>query len=213
MTNLVASFRKAGRKRLLLCAHWDSRPRAELDPSPVNRYKPVPGANDGASGVAVLLEVARALKAEPPGKAVDLAFFDGEDGGLEGDLTTWCLGSRHFAAVWPRQFFPEYAVLIDMVGDRDLHLPVERHSRMYAQDVVDRVWGAAKMLGLPAFDQADGYDVVDDHLELIKAGIPAVDVIDLDYPFWHTTLDTPDKCSPESLEIVGRLLLHLIYSD
>ncbi len=211
LTNLIASFGKSSRRRLLFCAHWDSRQKSEMDPDPANRSKPVPGANDGASGVAVLLETASILKIHPPAVGVDLVLFDGEDGGEEGQFSTWCLGSAHFASRWPRASYPEYAVLLDMVGGRDARLPVEINSRRYAPDVVNRVWGKARSLGLRPFQMTDGYEVVDDHMELIKVGIPAVDIIDLDYPFWHTTADTPDKCSPESLEAVGTLLLHLIY--
>jgi glutaminyl-peptide cyclotransferase len=211
MTNVIASFRPELKNRLMLCCHWDSRARADRDPIPANRTRPVPGANDGASGVAVLLHIAAVLKTALPPVGVDLVFFDGEDGGIENDLSTWCLGSRHFASVWPKASAPRYAVLLDMIGDRDLFLPVETNSRRYASGVVDLVWGTASRLGLPAFSSSDGYEVVDDHLELIKVGIPAVDIIDLDYPHWHTAQDTPDKCSPGSLQAVGTLVLHLIY--
>jgi glutaminyl-peptide cyclotransferase len=211
MTNIIASFAKSRKNRLMFCAHWDSRPRAENDPVPSKRMKPVPGANDGASGVAVILELARILKTADPPVGVDLVLFDGEDGGEEGRLSTWCQGSRYFAVQWPKSSFPQYAVLLDMIGGRGLNLPVEFNSKMVAPDVVDRVWGKARAIGLSAFKPADGYEVIDDHLELIKVGIPAVDIIDLDYPYWHTTEDTPDKCSPESLYAVGTLLLHLIY--
>jgi len=211
LTNIIASFGKSGKRRLLFCAHWDSRRKADMDPVPANRSKPVPGANDGASGVAVLLEIARVLKSFPPAVRVDLVLFDGEDGGEEGQFSTWCLGSAHFAPRWPKASYPDYAVLLDMVGGKDARLPIEANSRRYAPDVVSRVWGKARSLGLRPFQMTDGYEVVDDHMELIKVGIPAVDIIDLDYPFWHTTSDTPDKCSPESLEAVGTLLLHLIY--
>lgn len=211
MTNLIASFRPELKTRLLFCAHWDCRAFADLDPNPANRKRPVPGANDGASGAAVLLQAAAVMKTSPPPVGVDLVFFDGEDGGLESDLSTWCLGSRHFASVWPKASAPRYAVLLDMIGDRDLSLPVEVNSRRYASGIVDLVWGTARRLGLSAFSSADGYEVMDDHLELIKAGIPAVDIIDLDYPHWHTTQDTPDKCGPQSLRSVGTLVLHLIY--
>jgi glutaminyl-peptide cyclotransferase len=211
LTNMIASFGTSKKDRLLFCAHWDSRPVADFDPGLANRNRPVPGANDGASGAAVLLEIARAMKSSPPPVGVDLALFDGEDGGRQGDNSTWCVGSRYFAANRPKSSGWKYAVLIDMIGDKDLHLPVEQYSRAYAPEVVNRVWGAAAKLGLPAFSPQDGYEVIDDHLELIQAGIPAVDIIDIDYPYWHTVQDTPDKCSPESLETVGALLLHLIY--
>jgi glutaminyl-peptide cyclotransferase len=210
MGNVIASFGRQG-ERLLFCAHWDSRSAADNDPDPGNRDKPVPGANDGASGTAVLLELSRILKRYPPPRGVDLVLFDGEDGGLEMNLETWCLGSRYFAAHRRNDYKPRYAVLLDMIGDRDLSLPVEANSRKFAPAVVETVWGKARELGLPAFESRIGYEVVDDHLELLKSGIPAVDIIDLDYPYWHTTHDTEDKCSPESLWTVGTLLLHLIY--
>jgi glutaminyl-peptide cyclotransferase len=211
MTNVIASFSKSRKDRLLFCAHWDSRPVANLDPESANRNKPVPGANDGASGVAVLMELARILKNSPPPLGVDLVLFDGEDGGTEEKLSDWCLGSRYFASHWPKASYPRYAVLLDMVGGRDMSLPVEINSRRFAPDVVDIVWGTAQRLGLWTFLMTEGYEIVDDHLELIKVGIPAIDIVDLDYPYWHTTADTPDKCSQESLEAVGTLLLHLIY--
>jgi glutaminyl-peptide cyclotransferase len=211
LTNIIASFGKDRKRRLLFCAHWDSRQKSDNDPVPANRARPVPGANDGASGVAVLLEIARILGGAPPAVGVDLVLFDGEDGGEEGQFSTWCLGSAHFASHWPKACYPEYAVLLDMVGGTDGRFPVEINSRRYAPDVVNRVWGKARSLGLRPFLMTDGFEVMDDHIELIKAGIPAVDIIDLDYPHWHTVSDTPDKCSPESLAAVGTLLLHLIY--
>jgi hypothetical protein len=210
LTNLIASFGRQ-KDRLLFCAHWDSRAFADSDPDLRNRKMPVPGANDGASGVAVLLELARALKQVPPARGVDIVLFDGEDNGVDLRTDTWCLGSRHFAGRMHSRYKPQYAVLLDMIGDKNLDLPVEANSRRFAPHVVERVWGKAHTLGLTAFDARDGYDVVDDHLELLKAGIPAVDVIDLDYPYWHTAADTPDKCGPESLWTVGTLVLHLIY--
>lgn len=210
LTNIIASFGKQ-RERLLFCAHWDTRVFADADPIPQNRRKPVPGANDGASGVAVLLEIAQILKQHGSPRGVDLVLFDGEDGGSEMQLETWCIGSRYFTKRKLRDYLPIYAVLLDMVGDRELTLPIENNSQKFAPHVVGKVWRKARELGLPAFEQRIGYEVVDDHLELLKAGISAIDVIDMDYPYWHTVQDTPDKCSPESLWSVGTLLLYLIY--
>ncbi len=210
MVNVIASFGRQ-KERLLFCAHWDTRVFADSDPDPRNRRKPVPGANDGASGVAVLLEVARILKHHPPARGVDIVFFDGEDNGVETQFDTWCIGSRYFASRRRPDYRPSWAVLLDMIGDKDLTLPVENNSRKYAPQVVEKIWGKARELGLPVFEQRIGYEVVDDHLELLKVGIPAVDIIDLDYPYWHTAQDTEDKCSPESLWVVGTLLLNLVY--
>ena len=210
LTNVVASFGSQG-ERILLCAHWDTRPVADFDPKPANRKTPILGANDGASGVAILLEMARLFKDQPPPVGVDIVLFDGEDSGLEGVTDSWCQGARYFAQNKSAGYLPRWAVLVDMVGDKNLDLPIEANSQRYAPELVDRLWGLAESLGLPAFNRRQGQDIVDDHLELLKVGIPAVDIIDFDYPYWHTVDDTPDKCSAESLEQVGRLLASFIY--
>jgi glutaminyl-peptide cyclotransferase len=210
LTNVIASFGRQG-ERVLLCAHWDTRPVADFDQDPEMRNTPILGANDGASGVAVLLEIARILKENPPPRGIDIILFDGEDSGLEGQTNTWCQGSRYFADNKGFDYRPRFGILIDMIGDKDLHIPIESYSQQYAPDLVDRVWTKAEDLGLYVFDRAMGPDVVDDHRELFRVGIPAIDIIDFDYEHWHTTQDTPDKCSPESLGIVGTLLLNLIY--
>ena len=210
LTNVIASFGRQG-QRILLCAHWDTRPVADFDPKPENRDKPILGANDGASGVAVLLEIARILKQHPPPVGVDIVLFDGEDSGIEGRSDTWCLGSRYFARNKRFDYHPRFGLLLDMVGKRNLHLLVERNSDRYAPELVDRVWSKAEEIGLQAFDRRLGPEMIDDHLELLNVGIPTIDIIDFDYPHWHTLEDTEDKCSPESLGIVGTLVLHLIY--
>jgi glutaminyl-peptide cyclotransferase len=212
LTNLIASFGSSP-KRILLCAHWDTRPWADSDPNPKNWNKPIMGANDGASGVAVLLEIARVLKNNPPPVGVDIVLFDGEDSGLQGQNQTWCQGSRFFAESKHLTHLPIYGILLDFVGDKDLHFPVEVNSYRFAPEIVDKVWGKASELGLSAFDHSPGYEMIDDHLELLKVGIPAIDIIDFDYPYYHTLQDTEDKCSPESLGTVGTLLLHLIYEE
>jgi glutaminyl-peptide cyclotransferase len=209
-TNVIASFGNQG-ERVLLCAHWDTRPWADHDSDPKNRNKPVLGANDGASGVAVLLEIARILKQVPLPRGVDIVLFDGEDSGTEGRNESWCLGSRYFAQNKRSDYNPRYGILLDMIGDKDLYLPIERNSQKYAPELVHRVWTKAEELGLPAFDRFLGSEMIDDHLELLNVGIPVIDIIDFDYPYWHTLQDTEDKCSPESLGIIGTLLLHLIY--
>ena len=210
MTNVIASFGNQG-DRLLLCAHWDTRPWADQDPDPENRDKPIIGANDGASGVAVLLELARIFNGSPPPMGVDIVLFDGEDSGYSNNPRSWCLGSRYFTQNKQYNYQPRYAILLDMIGDRDLHIPIEMNSQRYAPDVVDLVWSKAEELGLGVFDRSPGPQMIDDHLELLQVGIPAIDIIDFDYPYWHTLQDTEDKCSPESLGIIGTLLVHLIY--
>jgi glutaminyl-peptide cyclotransferase len=208
--NIISSFGQQS-NRILLCAHWDTRPVADHDPDPQNRGKPILGANDGASGVAVLLEIARVIKSNPPPVGVDIILFDGEDSGVEGSNDTWCRGSNYFAQHKRSDYVPQYGILLDMIGDQDLHIPKEGYSQQYVPDLVDKVWTKAENLNLTVFDRDTQFYMVDDHLELIKVGIPCVDIIDFTYPYWHTVEDTPDKCSPESLGIVGKLILHLIY--
>lgn len=208
-TNVIASF-GLQKNRILLCAHWDTRPVADHDPDPSNRNKPVLGANDGASGVAVLLELANILSKNPSPVGVDLVLFDAEDSGTDGTTGSWCRGSAYFASHLPIEF-PKYGILIDMIGDKDLVIKEEGYSKQYAPQLVDKVWNKARTLGLPAFQRGIFGYVVDDHLELLKVGIPAINLIDFEYPYWHTTEDTPDKCSAESLDQVGTLLVHFIY--
>lgn len=210
LTNIIASFGQQ-KERILLCAHWDTRPVADHDPDPANRDKPITGANDGASGVAVLLAIAEILKINPPDKGVDIILFDGEDSGIDRQEESWCQGSRFFARNKQPGYRPEYGLLLDMIGERDLMIPVEQNSQTYAPSLVDRVWSKAGSLGLEAFSRSRGFAITDDHLELIRVGIPTVDIIDYDYPYWHTVEDTPDKCSPQSLGIVGTLVLNMIY--
>ena len=215
-TNIIASFNPLAKKRILLCAHWDSRPWADQDRNPKNHAKPILGANDGASGVAVLLEISRHLKEHPPNIGVDVILFDGEDYGKSGDLDNFLLGSRYFARNKPSGVNPEFGILLDMVGDAQLELPKERNSITYAPDIVRMVWSTALEVGSTSFVDAEGDAVHDDHIPLNQAGIKTIDIIDFNYPdqsqrYWHTLEDTPDKCSPESLEEVGKVLLQVIY--
>jgi len=210
LTNIIASFAPRKRERVLLGTHWDTRAIAERDPDPANRATPIIGANDGASGTAVLLELAHMMALRAPRIGVDLVFFDGEDGGNGGGLGEWCLGSKHYARHLG-DYCPSYAVVIDMIGDADLAVHVEPNSATACPEVVERVWGAASRVGATRFDREFGVAVYDDHAPLIRAGIPAALVIDLEYPSWHTVEDTPDKCSPGSLAEIGRVLTELVY--
>ena len=212
LTNLIASFRPDADERVFLMAHWDTRPRADEDPDPTRRDEPVPGANDGASGTAVLLEIARVLADTPPPRGVDLFFVDGEDGGEHGDLSSWCLGSRALASALVG-YRPRMGILVDMVGDADLRLPMEQHSLAYAGKQTRWVWSIAAELGESAFVELPGPAVTDDHLPFLERGIPTVDIIDLDYAYWHTVSDTPDKVSAESLESVGHVLLAALFAQ
>jgi Zn-dependent M28 family amino/carboxypeptidase len=201
---------------LLLTAHWDSRPWADSDADPQNRSHPILGANDGASGVAVLLEIAQQLKLRKPSIAVSIVLFDGEDLGSSGKSESWCAGSKYFASHLPGGYVFTSAINLDMVGDSELLIKREQRSDKWASELADEVFSTAGELGISQFANTTGDDVLDDHVALNEAGIPAVDLIDFDYPnpeknYWHTTLDTPDKCSAESLRAVGTVLLQLIY--
>lgn len=213
LTNILASFHPEKTRRVLLCAHWDSRPWADQDSLPENRDKPVPGANDGASGVAILLEIARHLQAQEPAYGIDIMLFDGEDAGLAEQKNSFALGSQFFAENKLEGYRPEFGILLDLVGDRDLQIYQERNSLRYAPQVVEKVWRRAEELNLPAFHPEPRFAVEDDHMPLLRAGIACIDLIDFEYPYWHTIEDTPDKCTPESLAQVGTLLLSLIYND
>jgi len=211
MSNIIANFWSAKTKRVLLCAHWDTRPWADRDPDPANRGTPIVGANDGASGVAILLEIARLLKVHEPRYGVDIVLFDGEDCGEEGNEHTWAIGSRFFAKSKDPRYRPLFGILLDMVGDSDLQIYVEQHSQENAPDVVDLVWSCAAQLGVTEFVRRPKYALIDDHVPLLQAGIRCIDIIDYDYPYWHTLQDTPDKCSAESLGSVGKVLVHVLY--
>jgi glutaminyl-peptide cyclotransferase len=211
LTNFVARFKPAATKRLLFLAHWDSRPTTDSPVSP-DSTKPVPGANDGGSGVAVLLGVADVLKRAPPSIGVDLLFVDGED---YGDFTKTpddvLIGSRYYAAHQAPGAQPLYAVLFDLVADKDLQIFQEGNSLVGAPEVVDLVWTTAKDLGYAGtFVGTPKHTLIDDHLELQKAGIRAIDVVDFDYPYWHTKDDTIDKVSGASVQIVGDVAVALV---
>jgi len=212
LMNIIASYNLSppDGQRILLMAHWDTRHIADHDPEPENRSQPILGANDGASGVAVLLQIGQILKENPPPIGVDVVLFDGEDYGTEGDNEYWCNGSKYFAENIG-SYRPVYAVLLDMIGDSDLRILKEGNSLQYAEKFTNKIWKKALKLKLPAFVDEIGPTVYDDHIPVNRAGIPAVDIIDFEYPYWHTIDDTPDKCSPQSLAQVGTLILALIY--
>ncbi len=188
---------QGGAPTLLLGAHYDSRLLADQGPGP-EADEAVPGANDGASGVAVLLELARTLPEDTV--PVWLVFFDAEDnGGLEG--RNWAMGSRAFVADLATP--PQAVVIVDMVGDEDLNLNIEANSD---SALAEEIWGLAADLGYEQFIPETRFSLLDDHTPFLEAGIPAVVIIDFEYPFWHTTSDTTDKVSPTSLQAVGDTL-------
>ena len=211
LRNFFARFRPEATERVLFLAHWDTRPMADKSANLARQRMPVPGANDGASGVAVLLGVADALKARPPASGVDLLFVDGEDYGDFADTSDVLIGSRWFAAHQPPGYQPLFAVLFDMVGDKDLQIYQEGQSLAFAPEVVQRVWRVAAERGHDRqFIPSVRHTLTDDHVSLQKAGIHAIDVVDFDYPYWHTTDDTLDKVSAESLQIVGDVAVALV---
>ncbi|HSJ23814.1 MAG TPA: M28 family peptidase [Longimicrobiales bacterium] len=213
MANVFAQFRPDHPDRILLIAHWDTRPTADMDQDRAD--EPIDGANDGASGVAVLLHLADVLARNPPPMGVDILLTDGEDYGPgEADMY---LGAKHFAANRPPGYRPLYGVLLDMVADREPMFPVEGNSSQLAPEVVERVWGVAEQLGLGAyFPRRVGMYVTDDHIPLNNAGIRTINIIDFDYgpanSYWHTHQDIVENTAPLGLELVGRVVAAVVYS-
>ncbi len=184
---------------IILGAHYDTRRRADQDPH--HPDQPVPGANDGASGVAVLLELARSLDLTRVKHEVWLAFFDAEDDG-QLDGWDWVVGSTYMAQHLTIR--PQSMILVDMVGDADQNIYMDSNSN---PALTAQIWAVAAQLGYSVyFIPVPRYAMLDDHTPFVQDGIPAVDIIDFDYPYWHTTADTADKISPASLEHVGRTL-------
>lgn len=196
--NIIAK-RNDDPPQIIIGAHYDTRALADNDPDLNKRSEPVPGANDGASGVAVLLELARSLPDDTV--PVWLVFFDAEDNGRIAGWN-WILGSRAFAE--EIKIDPRAVVIVDMIGDADLNIYLEQNSNVAIRT---EIWSTARKLGYgEQFIDREKYSMIDDHTPFLEAGFPAVDIIDFDYPYWHTTRDTPDKVSAESLRAVGDTL-------
>jgi glutaminyl-peptide cyclotransferase len=203
--NIIAKAGEGKGPVVIIGAHYDTRRKADNDPDPSKQNEPVPGANDGASGVAVLLELARSLDKSKLQNEVWLVFFDAEDNGR---LDNWqfIAGSSFFAS--NLSVTPEAVIIADMIGDADQQIYKEQNSTPW---LVDLVWGKAAELGYQSsFLPVMKYSMLDDHTPFLRKGIPAVDLIDFDYPYWHTTEDTADKVSAESLGRVGRVLESLL---
>lgn len=213
--NIFGQFNPDASQRILLLAHWDSRPWADKDPDPAKRNLPVDGANDGASGVGVLLEIARIMGASSLGKGLDILFVDAEDWGTDGDEDSWALGARYFAENPPiKGYAPEYAILLDMVGGEGAIFCREYFSERSAPQVAEGIWSVAAQSGYGSrFVNKMGSAILDDHVQLIKAGIPAIDIIEY-HPEdeagfnhrWHTTSDNIEGISKETLAAVGNTL-------
>lgn len=219
MQNIIGVFNPGAKRWVLLAAHWDSRPTADQEVNVEKRKQPIPGANDGGSGVAVLLELARAFHKQKPSIGVMMVFLDGEDYGPDEDAMY--LGAKYFAAnlarsatVSGKQIKFDYGILLDMIGDKNLNIYEEQASVNAAPEVVNKVWGTADRLGYKdKFIPSVKYAIRDDHIPLMMAGIKCIDLIDFDYGPWHTLDDTPDKCSAQSLKIVGEVVARVVYDE
>ncbi len=211
LTNILGIINPGGKDKVLLCAHWDSRPTADNDFTIENRDKPIPGADDGASGVAVLLELAKVFHQTHPKAEVIMAFWDAEDWGP--DDSHMYLGADYFSK-HPGNLKPNKAILIDMIGNKGVTVPREQYSQQMEPALQDEFYQDAASLGYSAqFPNVAGQEITDDHWPMIKAGIPTIDLIDFNYAYWHTLQDTPDKCSPDSLEVIGRALELFVYDQ
>ena len=225
--NILARFGSVRSSRILLLAHYDTRPVADHDPDPARRDLPIDGANDGASGVAVLLEIARNLSIAEAPVGVDILLTDCEDSGAPegepGGEDSWCLGTQHFAANLPYSAAdrPRYGILLDMVGGRGARFHREYFSEQGAPDPTQKVWAMARRLGLASrFPDAVGGAITDDHLPLMRAGIPTTDIIENasaatgSFPAtWHTHSDNIDNIDPAALADAGRTVLNVIYYE
>ena len=229
-TNIIAHFNPQAERRILICAHWDSRPWADNDPDSTNWHKPVLAANDGASGVGVMLEVARLLQNDTTlAIGVDLVCFDAEDYGTpqwaeknEDSENTWALGAQYWAKNLPENYKPQFGILLDMVGGQGAKFYQEQFSLRYAASIVDKVWSAARHAGYGSmFTNEVGGQITDDHIPVNEAGIPTVDVIpcypDCNQssfgPTWHTVNDDMEHLDINTLKAVGQTLIQVIYSE
>jgi Zn-dependent M28 family amino/carboxypeptidase len=216
LVNVIGRFGPDHGRRIALFAHFDTRPWCDEDTVRAQWQRPVPGANDAGSGVAVLLEIAELMHLRAPGIGVDLVFLDGEDLGRPTAPDDYCRGSRGYAKRLPPAGDPARPVagfLFDMVGDRDLQIFDEGNSITRATNLVELVHEAARATGAAHFHAEPRYTLIDDHVPLLDAGLPAVDLIDFDYPAWHTSRDLPDQVSGESLAEVARVAAWLVYQS
>lgn len=217
--NIIGRYNPKATDRLLLLAHWDTRPWADEDPDSERHKEPVPGANDGASGVGVLLEIARLLSTNQPDRGIDILLVDAEDYGSHDDDDSWALGTRYFAEHLTDADRPTEAVLLDMVGGRGAVFSREYFSQRHAPSLLDRMWASAARAGFAdRFPDKLGGAINDDHVPLIQAGIPAIDIIEYSStsgtgfnPTWHTTADDLSGIDRETLRAVGQTLTDFIF--
>lgn len=227
--NIIGAYNPSSKKRVMLCAHWDSRPFADQDPDPDRRHSPILGVNDGASGVGVLLEVARQLQQQAPAIGIDIIFFDAEDYGTpdfyrgEYKEDTWCLGSQYWGRLpHVEGYNARYGILLDMVGGRNATFYQEQFSLRTAGSQVKKIWEAAHRIGFGRyFPKQKGTEVTDDHVYVYRyRKIPCVDIINYDPQsdcgfgdFWHTAGDTMEVIDKQTLNAVGQTLLEVIYHE
>lgn len=218
--NIIGSYNPDANDRLLLLAHWDSRPWADEDPDASKHTQAVDGANDGASGVGVLLEVARQLGANKPERGIDILFVDAEDWGTDDIEDSWALGARYFAEnPFKPGYLPSEAILLDMVGGKGAVFPREYFSQQQAGHLVNKIWALAAASGFSErFPDRIGGAITDDHIQLLNRGIPAIDIIEqcensesAFNPTWHTTSDNMSAIDASTLGIVGQLVLNYIF--
>ena len=227
MINFIAEFNPEKKNRIMLCAHWDTRPFADQDKT--NRDQPIDGANDGASGVGILLEIARQLSQNSPQVGIDIIFFDVEDygqpdkSGVPYRADTWCLGSQYWSKnLHKKNYFPLYGILLDMVGGKDAIFTMEGNSLKFAPSVMKKVWNAAAQNGYSSnFSFEETNPIIDDHVYINKlAGIPCIDIVHYDPEtvsnfgkFWHTHNDNMDIIDKKVLKAVGQTLLEVIFKE
>ena len=224
--NIIASLNPMAPKRVLLAAHWDSRRWADHDGNPDLHRSPVPGANDGASGVATLMEMARTMSQMPPGVGVDFVFFDVEDQGVPEwsdayDEHSWCKGSQYWAANRHTPAYNAvYGILFDMIGTPEPRFTKEYMSRYYAPGLTDKLWNCAYALGYGhVFVDRKTDPILDDHVYVNQmAGIPMVDIVQNSegmsfFTHWHTTTDDLQSVNPEALRIVATVTMKTLYGD
>lgn len=224
LVNIIAAFNPSSTDRIMLCAHWDSRPRSDADSDPNLATQPVLGADDGGSGVAVLLELARLFRDNPPPIGVDIVLFDGEDYGREGDLANYFLGSRYWAQNPPVPGYqPRFGILLDMVGGKGARFPKEVYSLNAAPSLVNEIWALAGQMGYSdLFPDEIGLPIQDDHVILNQyTSFSTIDIIHHRRPFgdmsgfpdyWHTSRDNLDIIDRNVLDAVGKLMVELIYN-
>lgn len=225
-TNIIASYLPKAKKRIVIAAHWDSRPWCDADTDTTRHHEPVLAANDGASGIAVMIELARQMHLYNDTLGIDFVCFDSEDYGAPywgkiktEDSSDWCLGSRYWAQNLPKGYKPLYGILLDMVGAPDSRFKLEYYSMHYAQNIIAKVWAAADIVGAnDYFVMENGGAITDDHVEMNRYGkIPTIDVIGtIDNTFpptWHTVNDTPEHISKETLYAVGQTLMQVVYDE